>query len=158
MAFIGHRSSINSYGYSSRPLYYYLELLPRISRKASTQKPFLISITGTPEELRVMLKAIQELRRSSSCPPGGLGVEFNASCPNISDKPPPAYHPATLALYLQPLVEAVKSDPSFSIGIKLPPFTVQNQFDDLFGLLERFPGVEDGRHPVAFLACTNTVS
>lgn len=157
MAFIGHKSSINNYAYSPHPLSYYLELIPRISQKASTQKPFLISITGTPEELQVMLEAIQQLRRSSSCPASGIGVEFNASCPNISDKPPPAYHPDTLALYLQPLLDAVKSDPTFTIGVKLPPFTVQNQFDDLFSLLKRLPCLEDSRHPVAFLSCTNTV-
>jgi dihydroorotate dehydrogenase (fumarate) len=58
-------------------------------------------------------------------------MEINLSCPNIPNLPPPAYSPTSLASYF----EALPSNTSIPIGIKIPPYTHAGQFDSLISSL-----------------------
>ena len=51
-----------------------------------------------------------------------VGIELNTSCPNIKDAPPPSYTFQFLLPYLDVLSSAFHSDPSLTIGLKLPPY------------------------------------
>ena len=122
------------------------------------------------------MEIIQELRRSlpntlATTPQGQaqsdseatttstnsvLAVELNTSCPNIPGHPPPAYDIPTLTGLLQVLASSHQSDPTLIIGLKLAPFVYRAQMEDI---VEAISGLTDeqGRNPIAFLTCTNTL-
>lgn len=82
-------------------------------------------------------------------------MEINLSCPNIPNKPPPAYSRSSLGAYLKVLkAEKAKfGDPGVSIGIKTPPYTYHDQFQTLIdALLEVHPEC-----PIDFITATNTL-
>ncbi|CAE7229987.1 unnamed protein product [Rhizoctonia solani] len=146
-------TSLNSYGYSPFPLSQYLDWVKElISSDSGSNKPIIISITFDPpgpngdeseKSLDSLLQSIQMLRRelgdtrTDTNSPVRIGVEINTSCPNIPHKPPPSYEPTTMRPLLRVIAKHVFEDPSFVVGLKLPPS------DDL--------------HPIAFLTCTNTL-
>jgi dihydroorotate dehydrogenase (fumarate) len=123
-----------------------------------------------------MMGIIQEFRRSLSNtlatisqdqvqsdseaipPPANnvLAVELNTSCPNIPGHPPPAYDIPTLTKLLLVLASSYRSDPTQIIGLKLAPFVHRGQMEDV---VEAISGLTDeqGRNPIAFLTCTNTL-
>ncbi|KAI0757434.1 hypothetical protein C8Q80DRAFT_1349632 [Daedaleopsis nitida] len=107
-----------------------------------------------------------------------IGIELNSSCPNIKDAPPPSYTFAFLLPYLDVLSSAFYSDPSLTIGIKLPPYLYSTRFVEVLRFLHTYtreirpaafvkgtthePLDASGQamrslNPFAYLACTNTL-
>lgn len=85
-------------------------------------------------------------------------MEINLSCPNIPDKPPPAYSKAAMVEYLDALVEKQQQQQQSSadgrkvaVGVKTPPYTYHDQFKALVeALLET-------KCEVDFVTATNTL-
>lgn len=103
--------SLNTLGYSPLPLKDYLSFVESISesiRESSTDpkkhKPFIISVTGTVEEIVECYRQICEHQHRVRM---ALAMEVNLSCPNIPDKPPPAYSSVSLLAYLTALKQEV---------------------------------------------------
>ncbi|KAK6361748.1 dihydroorotate dehydrogenase [Orbilia blumenaviensis] len=151
-AFLPNSSSLNTYGYSPNPLPYYLDSIESIitSSELPQSKPFIISITGTSSEVTSSVSTISSWAHRNKFK---IYAEINLSCPNIPDKPPPAYSSSGLKPYLQGLSDLQKSlDVTMvPVGIKTPPYTYQNQFDELISAVEEFPGV------LSFITATNTL-
>ncbi len=100
---------------------------------------------------------------------GGRGI--NLSCPNIPGKPPPAYSSASLLEYLCALklaiqdwlngisAHSVDEDVYVPIGIKTPPYTYHDQFqnlvDALMGSVRAEP--EHMPCPLDFITAVNTL-
>lgn len=161
-------SSVNSYGYSPRPLSAYIDYVDAILSNAdeTSTKPFIISITSSsPISLASMLDSIQGLRtklRDNEGTMSRVGIELNTSCPNIQGSPPPAYHLAELTPILDVLARYFREDPTLVIGLKLPPYVYSTQFDDLLRGIATYsrpdPSDESRRiSPFAFLTSTNTL-
>jgi len=177
-------SSLNSYGYSPHPLREYTEwtyglLTSPSSSGTPPTKPIIISITeSSPLLLAEMLQEIQNLRHRLKSfhsvrqeselhlldPSTLVAVELNTSCPNIPNHPPPSYDPPALVPLLEVLTSAFESDPTLTIGLKLPPYTYSAQFKsilDAIAALSRdisIPSLNLHRvNPIAYLACTNTL-
>lgn len=168
-------TSLNSYGYSPYPLSQYLEWVQQlISDSPQSTKPIIISITfdspgpnGNESEasLDTLLEMIQTMRQEISDTPSDkgtpsqtvrIGVEINTSCPNITNKPPPAYEPASMRPLLAVVAKHVSKDPSLVVGLKLPPYVHAKQFTDVVAELSKLSPAQ-GPHPIAFLTCTNTL-
>ena len=155
---IKHLSSLNTLGYSPVPLQQYMEMIEAIEEKhpGLQQKPVIFSVTGTPEEVRECCIEIGTYE-----PVGSRWLmEINLSCPNIPDKPPPAYSSERLQEYLKALQGGRLDDYHVPIGLKIPPYTYQGQFDALIGALEASAagGPERaGACPVSFITATNTL-
>jgi len=77
-----------------------------------------------------------------------LLVEANLSCPNIPDKPPPAYSLPELKAYLDLLSKLKVAVP---IGLKTPLYTYDAQFQVLPSALKAYPSL------VSFITSTNTL-
>src|SRR5271155_3677115 len=132
------------------------------------KKPVIISVTGTPEEVEKAYLLIQGTSRDHGL---GLGMEINLSCPNIKGKPPAAYDGAALAEYLvlvqtqkemlgQTLAESSEEGrtgglPPPPVGIKLPPYTYIDQFEEVVGAIASV--TVDGKSVVDFVTATNTL-
>ncbi|KAF3094665.1 dihydroorotate dehydrogenase [Orbilia oligospora] len=151
-AFLPNASSLNTYGYSPHPLSYYLTSIESIitSSDLPQSKPFIISITGTSVEVTSSVSTISKWAHEKRFK---VYAEINLSCPNIPNKPPPAYSSAGLKPYLQGLSDLQQSlDVTMvAVGIKTPPYTYQNQFDELISAVEEFPGI------LSFITATNTL-
>lgn len=99
--------SLNTLGYSPLPLKEYLGFIKSISDSllesvsdAKGIKPFIVSVTGSVEEVVECYKQICEHQHHVRM---ALAMEVNLSCPNIPDKPPPAYSSSSLLAYLAAL-------------------------------------------------------
>jgi dihydroorotate dehydrogenase (fumarate) len=113
-----------------------------------------------------MLKIIQTFRREINDIPASqqssthhtvrTAVEINTSCPNILNKPPPAYEPTSLRPLLSVIAKHVAEDHSLVVGLKLPPYVHSKQFTNVIDELAKL-SPSDGPHPIAFLTCTNTL-
>jgi len=139
-------NSLNTYGYSPYPLKFYLDTVKSViagTGKPQT-KPFIISITGTPEEVAEAVTAVNDVAKAGY----HLLVEANLSCPNIPDKPPPAYSLPELKAYLDLLSKLKVGVP---IGLKTPPYTYDAQFQVLLSALKAYPSL------VSFITSTNTL-
>ena len=125
-----HSASLNTLGYSPIPLDEYLSHIRAISLSdtaaaaaaAAPRKPFVVSVTGSPDEVAECYRriarcgaAMERARGSSgpapasvsdSDPAPALAMELNLSCPNIPGKSPPAYDGAALAPYLAAVRDA----------------------------------------------------
>ncbi|TKA56836.1 hypothetical protein B0A53_01237 [Rhodotorula sp. CCFEE 5036] len=155
-------SSINSYGYSPHPLRSYLTWLRALLAQDQSEthqesgtarkKQVIVSITGSLQETRVMLEMLQRFANEVG---EVIAVEFNASCPNIPGHPPPAYHQADLAEYMKLLASFASRN--LLVGVKLPPFTYQDQFEAVVAALRSVGSPSETRHPIAFLTATNTL-
>ncbi|POY70438.1 hypothetical protein BMF94_6506 [Rhodotorula taiwanensis] len=159
VAFFGEEahSSINSYGYSPFPLTKYLGWLGEIflrspARGGQQEKQLIVSITGSLPETEEMLRMLQRFAEEVG---RVVAVEFNMSCPNIPGHPPPAYHQDALVEYLQML--AGHATPNLLMGIKLPPFTYQDQFEAVVNGLRSIGSSDAAQHPISFLTTTNTL-
>lgn len=107
-----------------------------------------------------MLQVVQELRRdvdggNSTSQSSRVAVELNTSCPNIRGAPPPSYNFPSLIPHLTVLADECQSDPTLTVGLKLPPYVYSTQFDDVLACLSNFSA--NARNPFAFLTCTNTL-
>lgn len=156
-----YNASLNTLGYSPVPLDEYLGYISAISSSSSSSPPtqrkkyFIVSVTGTPDEVAECYRRVARLQAqldatSSGSSSGGktdttttsstrLAVEVNLSCPNIPDHPPPAYSGEALAPYLAALRDAsaaatVKGEDAAVLvpwGLKTPPYTYAAQFETL---------------------------
>jgi dihydroorotate dehydrogenase (fumarate) len=163
------RTSLNTLGYSPVALGEYLGIVDRVIRSddgGEQKKPVILSVTGTPEDVK---EAFLMINRVASRGGLQLGMEINLSCPNIKGKPPPAYDGAALAEYLV-LLQAQKKmlGEAFAgpqahggalvmppIGIKLPPYTYMGQFEEVVGAIAS--AAVEGRSVVDFVTATNTL-
>ncbi|KAG9232117.1 hypothetical protein BJ875DRAFT_467699 [Amylocarpus encephaloides] len=168
-------SSLNTYGYSPIVFSEYLRYL-RGMRDAGylngNLKPFIVSVTGSPEEVAeccTRLLKFQNEQGSVESRKGGGGLivmmEINLSCPNIPDKPPPAYDATSLVEYISAVAKAQLSFAQISsnqermglnVGIKTPPYTYSAQFKVLLSALESSAELY-GTCPIHFITATNTL-
>lgn len=152
-------STINSLGYSPIPLQEYLQIIERIvtaPEAKGTKKPFIVSVTGPAEDIVKCHELISECSTRLS---HRLLMEINLSCPNIPNKPPPAYSSLSLQEYLFAVQRAQVLKPSTSnvlVGIKTPPYTYHDQFKGLFDALTASTG-GGLKCPVDFITSTNTL-
>lgn len=151
--------SLNTLGYSPRPLASYLSMLPEIVATSTLPilirriKPFIVSVTGSADDILECYHRIQVVQDTLSNP---LCMEINLSCPNIPSKPPPAYSKSSLIEYLEKL-SSVNTPPGkqrVAIGIKTPPYTYHDQFQILIDALD---AVSSPTCPVDFITATNTL-
>lgn len=175
---VNETSSLNTYGYSPHPFEEYLEWLRGFRDsgfltggaeylETIRDKPFIVSVTGTPGEISTCVGQLLELQNEEATlqsrkSGGGLRVmmEINLSCPNIPAKPPPAYNKASLSEYFQSLQAAKdkflseredgKDVEGVHVGIKIPPYTYQAQFTDLLS-------VPDFSETINFITAVNTL-
>lgn len=137
-------ATLNSLGYSPLCLQEYIDIISKLSAdEAFATKTVIISVTGSPEEVKGCYDAIiaaQNIRFP-------LAMEVNLSCPNIAGVPPPAYHRDELVRYLRLLPE----HPVIPVGLKTPPYTHDGQFKELLSALKDHAG------KVSFLTATNTL-
>lgn len=158
-----YSGSLNTLGYSPVPLHAYLSMIPEIVARSSldpnvkARKPFIVSVTGSVEAVRQCHREIVAAQAHLTIP---LCMEINLSCPNIPDKPPPAYSRAALMEYLVVLGQAKEEEKRsigarpVMIGIKTPPYTYQDQFTTLVAALlaSCTPTC-----PINFITATNTL-
>ncbi|KAK6007936.1 hypothetical protein QM012_004750 [Aureobasidium pullulans] len=141
-------ASLNTLGYSPTPIDTYLGWIEQIISASPNlkPKPFIISVTGSPKEVAECYSRVAALAARIPAP---LAVEVNLSCPNIANKPPPAYSGSALKEYL----DALKHVPrTVSLGLKTPPYTYAGQFKTLVDTLR-----ENGTSPIDFITATNTL-
>lgn len=156
-------ATLNTLGYSPLPLSQYLSIIsslastvtPSSSSSASIPpKTIIISVTGSPAEISTCHNLIQTFSSSTSCP-FPLAMEINLSCPNIPNLPPPAYSSTSLTSYF----DALPSNTSIPIGIKIPPYTHAGQFDSLIssllGTTSSTTSIPASK--LSFLTATNTL-
>ena len=151
--------TLNTLGYSPIPLHEYLKYIQEISEQARNSssrrkdKPIIISVTGDTEHILECYCTIMDANHEVCMP---LAMEINLSCPNIPDKPPPAYSEEHLLGYLLPLgsIKATLAGESAKvpIGIKTPPYTYADQFNSLIRTLLTLQPC-----PVDFITATNTL-
>lgn len=178
-------SSLNTLGYSPIAFPTYLQTLVRMSQDglltlsspSGCPKPFIVSVTGSADEVaRCCAHMIKVLNNPDEVYPpeaedsqkgGGasrglnLMMEINLSCPNIPDKPPPAYDGAALTEYIDAIAKAKLSFSTdhkkyLHVGIKTPPYTFHDQFQTLIDALERSSSLQGGC-PISFITATNTL-
>ncbi len=126
-----------------------------------------------------MISQLQELReRLSDQRENGkarIAIELNTSCPNIKNSPPAGYDFESLRPLLQVLSEAYTRDSTLTIGLKLPPFVHERQFDSVINQIislsvdkshQNAAEIEVASHTspasatgsfISFLTCTNTL-
>lgn len=107
----GENGSLNTLGYSPLPLKEYLGFikvisdgLPDTTSSSKRIKPFIVSVTGTVEEV---VECYKQLREHQHHVRMALAMEVNLSCPNIAGKPPPAYSSVALLAYLVALKQEI---------------------------------------------------
>lgn len=152
-------ASLNTIGLSPNNLATTIGFIRTISDElpAIRSKPFIVSVFGSPEEVGECYEQLTALQSQVKMP---LAMEINISCPNIPGKVSPAYDADELRPYLNALQSTLQKlnlgDNALPIGIKIPPFTYQNQYDELLkGLLQ---AVENGKNlPLCFITSTNTL-
>ncbi|KAM7203774.1 hypothetical protein V8F33_002089 [Rhypophila sp. PSN 637] len=163
--------SLNSLGNSPYPLKTYLDWIRTIVAEQSSPPPtgatttrpkkaFIVSVTGTPEEVAICYKLISETQCDLYFSDWiSLAMEINLSCPNIPNKPPPAYSKDALGEYLVALKEVLgETDhmPRIPIGLKTPPYTYQAQFVNLIDALVESCDADE-QCLITFLTATNTL-
>lgn len=148
--------SLNTLGYSPLPLSTYLAIVGRVIKDSAlpepvrSEKTFIISVTGSAEAVKECYEKILATQSQVQNP---LCMEINLSCPNIPDKPPPAYSGDSLAEYLTTLA-AVREHGRVPIGIKTPPYTYHDQFKILIDALLAACKPDC---PIDFITATNTL-
>lgn len=160
----GETSSVNTLGYSPIPFHEYLDMLRQLhsSGKLRLSKPFIVSVTGTADEVAKCYTALLKLQNETQFL--SLMMEINLSCPNIPSKPPPAYDPKSLAGYISAIAAGWEEfihdnrmdTRGIHVGIKTPPYTYSDQFLGLSSALEESV-VLPGGCPISFITATNTL-
>jgi dihydroorotate dehydrogenase (fumarate) len=169
----GETCSLNNLGYSPIPFKTYIEMIVRMSQDGelnrATVKPFIISVTGTAAEVADCYAHLIDVESQPDHfyphPKGkqshGLHfmMEINLSCPNIPDKPPPAYDGTSLIQYINAISTvrlAKTNNTSVLVGIKTPPYTYNAQFQTLISALEDTSTTHQPC-PISFITATNTL-
>lgn len=155
----GPVSSLNTLGYSPHSTSFYLYTISQILQNSPHRKPIIISVSGSSSEVLAHYRAIaglQALFEEEFKWKPRLLMEINLSCPNIANKPPPAYSKPALLEYLLELGSySTTILDTIEIGIKTPPYTHQTQFDEVISAL-----LESSIHhpcPISFITATNTL-
>ena len=154
-------SMLSTLGCSPISLHQYLDMISRIvssSGQRDTRKPFIVSVSGTADDVAQCHKLISHSPAAASV---RLLMEVNLLCPHISDKPPPVYSALALESYLfalqcpaDPVVHSTYVD--VEIGIKIPPFTWDGQFAMLIDAL--LATTAAGMPcPISFITACNTL-
>ena len=155
-------STIKSLGYSPKPLDEILRDVQAVVKEAPTvernqhRKPIIVSVTGSADEVSKCYERVAECRRSTGL---NLLLEVNVSCPNIHNKPPPAYDEVGLQEYLLKLQNAMNCNEdreTLLVGIKIPPYTYTGQFHTLINALQATVS-EHRRSGISFITSTNTL-
>ncbi|KAI9728701.1 MAG: dihydroorotate dehydrogenase [Chrysothrix sp. TS-e1954] len=155
-------SSINSLGYSPRPLDQILDDVEAVAQHAhatrgvSPSKPFIVSVTGTADQVSECYDRVAQRRSATNL---DLLLEVNLSCPNIHERPPPAHDQVVLQEYLLKLRSAMVSSAHqqpVTVGIKLPPYTYIAQFQAVVAGLQATASA-DGASCISFVTSTNTL-
>lgn len=152
---------MNTLGYSPYALSQTLENVATVVKEADGKigaKGFIVSVTGTTEELKKCYDMIARLQ--SGIPATPLYMEVNLSCPNIVGKPPPSYDFDALREYLWALKEArlnCSERGVVPIGIKTPPYSNPENFDIVKRALLDATSRGDVGAPIAFITATNTL-
>jgi len=154
----GETSSLNTLGYSPISLSQYIEILKSLRLSSSEKiKPFIVSVTGSPKDIFACLLLLYEGQSLTNNL--NLLMEINLSCPNIPDKPPPAYNFVYLHEYIDQVALALslvsKTGKSIHVGIKTPPYTYSAQFEVLIKALEE--SIFREGCPISFITATNTL-
>ena len=138
----------------------------------SGPKPFIVSVTGTADEVGRccdhLIKVLNDPGAMYPHPAGrssaglNLMMEINLSCPNIPEKPPPAYDGFALTEYIDAIAKAKSSTPESNgkflhVGIKTPPYTFHGQFKTLISALETSSISSANGCPISFITATNTL-
>ncbi|KAI9778568.1 MAG: dihydroorotate dehydrogenase [Candelina submexicana] len=172
-------TSLNTLGYSPTKTSTYLQWIHEIIYSTSNaqqepatsqtnapvkqKKPFIISITGAPEEVVENYSYICNWAEAYDVQ---LLVEINLSCPNIQGQPPPAYDGKALSRYFEGLeryVDVTRQGRvgALRLGIKIPPYTHQSEFDTLKDTLydsaRRRQDMHEDRPIISFITATNTL-
>ena len=154
-------ASLNSLGYSPIPLEDYLGFIRTIANEQPSASPltkyFIISVTGTPDEVAECYKLIASAKGSIPVP---LAMEVNLSCPNIPGAPPPAYSGPALAKYLAAVSGQIASSPDLPhlpFGLKTPPYTHAAEYQTLVDALLGSAEAGGGAAPLSFITATNTL-
>ncbi|GAA5857790.1 hypothetical protein JCM1840_000911 [Sporobolomyces johnsonii] len=145
------QSTANSFGYSPYPIAQYLDWLRPLVRKDPKRKQVIVSIAGTLDETDQMLVLLQRFATELGVT---IAAEYNASCPNFRGRPPPAYVESELAAFVAVLAQ--HASPTLKVGVKLPPYTYDAQFDAVMRALSSIASATK-EHPVSFLTATNTL-
>lgn len=151
-------ASLNSLGYSPLTLETYLGFIKQISDEQSTEssKGFIVSVTGTANEVAESYRLIASVRPLLKFP---VAMEVNLSCPNIPEKPPPAYSKESLIKYLDSLRKVIEAHPAMwriPFGLKTPPYTYSTQYEGLIGALVQ-SAAPTGVSLISFITATNTL-
>lgn len=155
----GHENaSLNTLGYSPLSLESYLSFIQTIATTSPAVRPdkgFIVSVTGSPEDV---VKCYELIGETQARVPFPLAMEINLSCPNIPGKPPPAYDGKSLSQYLVELQKATSNTnaPRIPFGLKTPPYTHATEYHELVSALAASVGW-DGVCPVSFVTATNTL-
>jgi dihydroorotate dehydrogenase (fumarate) len=122
--------SINSMGLPNLGVNSYLAYAEKTGRKSQRQKkPLCISVAGLSVlENETILKRVSDSYLFDA-------LELNLSCPNVSGKPQIAYDLESLPQVLDRLIPLVKG----KIGVKLPPYFDPVHWDQVCGILNRYP-------------------
>ena len=145
-------SSLNTLGYSPIALKDYIDIVKSIDQEP-WGKPVIFSVTGSASEVVECYRLLAFEAEQESLK---WMMEVNLSCPNIDEKPPPAYSKPQLLEYLSGLQTATLRAPILRVGIKTPPYTYQGQFDDLINALLETTS-EGDLCPISFITATNTL-
>lgn len=160
-------ASLNTLGYSPLPLGETLSNVKTIvgglsGDQVSQKKPIILSITGSTDELESCIEQIISFQLDLPIP---LFVEVNLSCPNIQNKPPPAYSKEGLQDYFTVLSKFSSRSTTdgcgaeflpLRFGIKTPPYSNPMNFAILEEALQPFAQT-GGRLPIQFISATNTL-
>lgn len=159
-------SSLNTLGYSPASLTEYILTVQNIYRRVNSSlqpdKPFIFSVAGSIQEVIKCCHYINSHRVISG---RRCLMEINLSCPNIVGKPPPGYSKLELVEYLTALAALEDEESStteqesvrnLEIGIKIPPYTFQGQFDDLVSALLTCTN-KNQTCPINFITAVNTL-
>lgn len=168
-----HHSSLNTLGYSPITLSEYLGYINEIvgqrhlgtaDDSGSAKKPWILSVTGSGDEVAM---AYALIANAAEMDEGlRLNMEVNLSCPNIQGKPPPAYDEASLREFLDSVGDAKRTyrgrmgeESVPRVGVKLPPYTYQGQFEMVARVLKDIRSENDSerRSLIDFVTCTNTL-
>lgn len=151
-------TSLNTLGYSPISLTEYISIVRGIYQGMNSSllssKPFIFSVAGSPQDIKKCRHCINTHRID-------IGrrclMEINLSCPNIAGKPPPGYSKSELLEYLVALGDYENpTTQSMEVGIKIPPYTFQGQFDDLISVL-LLSKDKNQVCPITFITAVNTL-
>lgn len=131
-SFIKNSGTVNSMGVPNLGFDFYKEFRHKIN------KPYVQSIMPFSKEDLVHM--LQSLNDKSI-------VELNLSCPNIDGKTVVAYDYEQFESYLD-LIKNSYTD--ISIGVKLPPYYENNQFDKVANIIKK-------NDKIKFVTCINSV-